>query len=83
MPKAKAVRHPITPEQQEKLRRLASARFLPGSWDKRFVRQIWGGVSLAEEEGGIPEITAAQAEWIDKLFQKYRRQTQRTPLAPC
>ena len=63
-------RHPITPEHREKLERLSRCSFLPGSWDKRFVRDVLGSEA----------ITARQAETIDRLYHRYRRQTQRTPL---
>jgi hypothetical protein len=57
----------MTPEQHQALQRLARCRILPGSWDKRFIR---GLASMPVEH----VLTARQAEVLDKLTHKYRRQ---------
>ncbi len=67
-------RNDITPEQRAKLARLARCRFLPGSWDKRFVRDLQGLAVDCEAADEVPQITLAQAEQIDRLYHRYRRQ---------
>lgn len=57
-------RTPITDDQRTKLGRLAKCTMLPGSWDKRFVRDLQGA----------EELTVNQAEQIDRLYHRYRRQ---------
>ncbi len=68
------VRNDITPEHRAKLERLSRCTFLPGSWDKRFVRNVWGSVLACEAVNGTPTITTNQAEQVDRLHHRYRRQ---------
>ena len=63
-PKTPVITRPVSETEHAKLLALYKCTFLPGSWDKRFVH---GLVNAAE-------ITDKQAEWIDKLTYKYRRQ---------
>ncbi len=71
---ATLVRNDITPEQRAKLERLARCNFLPGSWDKRFVRDVNTSAVVCEASGSVLAITTAQAEQIDRLYYRYRRQ---------
>ena len=48
---------------------LTFCRFTPGSWDKRFARDMGERVSF-----GPTSITAKQYAWVWKLAWKYRRQ---------
>lgn len=57
----------MTPEQRSKLDDLAGCTMLPGSWDKRFVRDMRGRPDDFEP-------TEKQATMIDKLHHRYRRQ---------
>ncbi len=68
------VRTAITPEQREKLEQLSQCRFLPGSWDKRFVRDLNTSLAVCEASGSAMAISLTQAEQIDRLYHRYRRQ---------
>ena len=61
-------RRPMTDEEKDLANRLSFCRFLPGSWDKRFVRDMVLHVSLGEG------ITQQQAEWLAKTAYKFRVQ---------
>lgn len=57
----------MTDDQRTKLGALARVTMLPGSFDKRFVRDV----------GGYPpgkELSGRQAELVEKLWHRYRRQ---------
>lgn len=59
-------------QQRRWLDQLSGCTFLPGSWDKRFVRDL---------AGTDRELTAKQAAAIERLAYKYRRQ-RRDPNMP-
>jgi len=54
---------------KDKIHELTKCTFLPGSWDKRFVRDM-----MSKD---VNKLTQKQKEWIDKLHHKYRRQISR------
>lgn len=57
----------MTEDQYAKMQRLACCSMLPGSWDKRFIRNV----------SAMPietELSASQAEQVERLWHKYRRQ---------
>jgi len=60
----------MTTEQIEKAKQLSRCRFLPGSFDKRFARDMG---SIAENKPDH-ELTEKQSAYLDKLAYKYRRQ---------
>lgn len=76
------VRNPITPEQRARLNRLSCCTFLPGSWDKRFVRNLSGSALECEAVNAVLAITPAQAEQIDRLHYRYRKQIAKQRKAP-
>lgn len=45
-------------------------RFIPGSWDKRFIRDLYSGTGK--------ELTPPQSEWLYRILYKYRKQLPRT-----
>lgn len=49
---------------------LYNCTFLPGSWDKRFVGAMWATADSSPEK----ELTPKQAENLDRVFFKYRKQ---------
>ncbi len=57
-------RRPIDPYEAQCFKDLAMCTFLPGSPDKRFVRNMQGA----------SEITEGQAEYLQRLVYRYRRQ---------
>lgn len=57
----------MTEEQYSLLQRLKQCTFLPGSYDKRFVRNL----SAAPKDVNL---TKGQADYLSKLEHKYRRQ---------
>jgi hypothetical protein len=63
----------MTAEQRHTLRQLARCTMLPGSWDKRFVRDLIG---YSDDQVLSPR----QAAMVEKLSHRYRRQISR--LAP-
>lgn len=67
-------RSPISEEHAAKLRKLIRCNYCPGTWDKKFVRDVGGALIDAEERGEVFQASAAQVEQIDRLAQKYRRQ---------
>jgi hypothetical protein len=76
MPKTRepVARLPITAEHADKLRKLARCSLLPGSWDKRFIKDLHGSLIDGDGTGEVLMISDRQAEMIDKLAHKYRRQ---------
>ena len=52
----------------ERIRVLATLSYLPGSWDKRFVRDVNAIVAAGES------LSPKQRENVDRLARKYRRQ---------
>jgi hypothetical protein len=55
---------PITDRHREMLNKLAGATMLPGSFDKRFVRNLQGATGLSKK----------QAELVETMAHRYRRQ---------
>ena len=57
----------MTPEQFSLIQRLSKCTFLPGSFEKRFVRNL-------AEYTVKDEISAKQQRYLEKLHYRYRRQ---------
>jgi hypothetical protein len=57
----------FTTEQREQVSRLARCTILPGSWEKKFVKDM-----LAKPDGYL--ISPGQVKVIDALWHKYRAQ---------
>lgn len=57
----------MTPKQQAMLKALRGCTFLPGSYTKRFVRDM----SSLEKE---TPLTVKQAAYLEKIFFQYRKQ---------
>jgi hypothetical protein len=58
----------MSEEQYRKLQTLwKKVTFLPGSWDKRFVRNL-------SSKAMTDEITEDQAKWIEIVWYRYRKQ---------
>lgn len=57
----------MTKEQRSKLEALDRCTMLPGSWDKRFIRDMKG-----QPADFVP--SEKQSEMIEKLYHRYRRQ---------
>lgn len=64
----------MTDEQRRLILRLSRCTFLPGSYEKRFVRSM---VALAHSKDN-PDLTEKQAAFLARVSQRYRRQ-----LAEC
>lgn len=64
MKKELKTHYPITDEQQKMTKQLAMCRFLPGSFEKKFARDMAGATTL----------TTGQAEYLQKLHHRYRKQ---------
>ena len=62
-------RHPMTDEQRDMARALGQCSFLPGSWDKRFARDM---AAMAEDPDAA--LTRRQAETLMEVCHRYRRQ---------
>ncbi len=60
----------MTPDQIDKALKLRRCSFLPGSWDKRFARDI----GFVAEHHPAKELTERQSKCLDNLVHKYRRQ---------
>lgn len=58
----------MTAEQREICIKLGNLRYLPGSWDKKFARNVYGKAVDGKE------LTETQKEWIYRLLYKYRGQ---------
>ena len=54
----------MTEDQKEIITSLNRCKYFPGSWDKRFVKNIANATTLTDK----------QAEWILRLLYKYRKQ---------
>lgn len=57
----------MTDDQRTKLQALARVTMLPGSFDKRFVRDVGG-------YGAEKELSEKQAALVETLWHRYRRQ---------
>lgn len=57
----------MTARHYEALQALKLCTFYPGSWTKRFVRDL----SALPQDA---ELTERQAEWVEKVAYRYRRQ---------
>lgn len=60
----------MTDEQRQAVKALSKCRFLPASWDKRFVRDM---CRLAEKPDA-PMLTEKQTRKLDDVTFKYRAQ---------
>lgn len=58
------VYHRLTEREMKAIKALNGCRFLPGSYDKRFVRSMQGGELISEK----------QAAFLRLVFYRYRRQ---------
>ncbi len=58
----------MTADQTEISIKLGNCRFLPGSWDKRFARNVYDKAVSGKE------LTENQKEWIYRLLYSYRGQ---------
>jgi len=67
-PKALAVKVPATSEDRANIAKLVRCIFLPASFDKRFVRDLYSQLANSGE------ITEKQRAYLAKLVHKYRRQ---------
>lgn len=59
----------MTADQIDKLSRLGRCVMVPGTWDKRFVRDL-------RVRPTDYELSAKQAEELERIWQRYRRQWQ-------
>lgn len=57
----------MTLDQLEIIIGLHTCKFLPGSWDKRFVNDLY-------HKKPDPPLTDTQNEWLFRLLYKYRKQ---------
>lgn len=64
----------MTQEQKEICLALGGVTYLPGSFDKRFGRNLYG---IAESKPD-KELSEKQNEWMYRLLYKYRKQLPRT-----
>ena len=60
----------MTPNQIEMILKLRKCTFLPGSFQKRFVRNMFNRAALNPN----PPLTERQARYLAELFHKYRKQ---------
>jgi hypothetical protein len=60
----------MTPVQIDTAKKLGTCRFLPGSFDKRFARDM---ESIAKNKPEH-ELTEKQSAYLEKLAYKFRRQ---------
>lgn len=60
----------MTEQQQKDFIRLAQCTFLPGSPQKRFVRDM---AAIARNNPAY-ELSDRQSQWLDKLMHSYRKQ---------
>lgn len=65
---------PWSPGGKRLARALHGCSMLPGSWDKRFARNMAEIATADDNEPGKYGITLAQKEHLIRLAQKYRRQ---------
>ena len=68
---------PITEHEREMILALSGCTFLPGSFDKRFVRSLYHYETYPTRDGKIEtvdEISEKQRYWLNQLAHKYRRQ---------
>ncbi len=69
----------MTEQEQKQIRTLAGCTFQPASWDKRFVKSL----DFLRTDSPDKYLTIKQAEWLEKLTHKYRRQHGRCPCLEC
>lgn len=62
------VRRPLTAEEAQAIQALQRVTYLPGSWDKRFARDV----------SYLTTITEKQAAQVRRLVHRYRRQIKTT-----
>jgi hypothetical protein len=71
-------RLPMTETEKDMLHRLSRCTFLPGSWEKRFVRNLHFTARSKK-----PTISPKQREWLVEIAYRYRNQIERqTPSSP-
>jgi hypothetical protein len=58
------------PDYETLIRQLSRCKFLPGSWDKRFVRDL----AARLHPGETLELTDNQRAQLDRLAHSYRKQ---------
>lgn len=63
-------RRPLTDAQRQKIALLATCTYLPGSYVKRFVRDIHTAAQSPDYAG----LTPAQAHLLDETYYHYRKQ---------
>jgi len=71
-PDYKPIRLPMTQTEQDMLSQLSRCTFLPGTWEKRFVRNLH---FTARSKN--PTITPKQREWLVEIAHRYRNQLER------
>ena len=64
----------MTDDQILKVELLTRCRFLPGSFVKRFVRELYASMTEAIQWDGNPQISAKQAVLLDETYWHYREQ---------
>ena len=65
-------RLPITQTEKDMLLSLSKCTFLPGSWEKRFVRNLHFTARSKK-----PTISPKQREWLVEIAHRYRNQIER------
>ena len=74
-PKVSPIKVPATDEDKANIAKLVRCTFLPASFDKRFVRDIYSQLANSGE------ITEKQRAYLVKLVYKYRRQNTMSAIA--
>lgn len=74
-PRERAVYRAMTPGEVRLALALGRARFTPGTFDKRFCREV-----AAEAREAMPNVTERQAALLRRLVTRYRRQIRATDL---
>lgn len=68
-------KRPTTDKEKRAIMRLAHCSFLPGSWDKRFIKSLY---KLADPpiKGivAVDEISEKQSYWINHMIHRYHKQ---------
>ena len=63
---------PMTQTEKDMLLSLSKCTFLPGSWEKRFVRNLH-----QRSQSKDPTLTHKQREWLVEIAYRYRNQIER------
>ena len=64
----------MTPDEVSMLDALRSCSFLPGSYDKRFVRSLWEMLAWENPPNRVKVLTENQHNYLVALSHKYRKQ---------